>query len=54
MGSGYLRQPDTEGRYSQLERESLGVVFVITRFRQYILGRTFESFSTHQHCPKTT
>ena len=29
-------------RYSQLEREMLGVVFAITRFRQYVLGRPFE------------
>ena len=35
-------------RYSQLEREMLGVVFVITRFRQYVLGRHIQAFTDHK------
>ena len=39
---------DVETRYSQLEREMLGVVFTITRFRQYVLGRAVEVFTDHK------
>ena len=38
---------DTEMRYSQMERQVLGVVFAITRFRLYVLGRSFEVFTDH-------
>lgn len=37
-----------ETRYSQLEREMLGVVFAITRFRQYVLGRHIQAFTDHK------
>ena len=36
---------DTESRYSQIEREMLGVVFALNRFRQYVLGRHVMLFS---------
>lgn len=39
---------DIETQYSKLEREMLGVVFAITRFRQYVLGRTVEVFTDHK------
>lgn len=39
---------DAEVRYSQLEREMLGIVFAITRFRQYVLGRPFEVITDHK------
>ena len=41
-------EPLTETRYSQLEREILGVAFAITRFRQYILGRDVQVFTDHK------
>ena len=37
-----------ESRYSQLEREMLAVVFAITRFRQYVLGRPVQVFTDHK------
>lgn len=37
-----------ETRYSQLEREMLGVVFSITRFHQYVLGRHVQVFTDHK------
>lgn len=37
---------DVDTRYSQLEREMLGIVFATMRFRQYVLGRTFEVLRT--------
>ena len=39
---------DAETRYSQLEREMLGVVFALTRFRQYVLGRHVDVFTDHK------
>ena len=39
---------DTEMLYSQMKREMLGVVFAITRFRQYYLGQPFEVFADHR------
>ncbi|XP_065195493.1 uncharacterized protein K02A2.6-like [Sycon ciliatum] len=39
---------DVESRYSQLEREMLGVVFGLTRFRQYVLGREVQVFTDHK------
>ena len=39
---------DVERRYSQLEREMLGVVFGLTRFRQYVLGRGVQVFTDHK------
>ena len=37
-----------ETRYSQLEREMLGIVFALTRFRQYVLGRHIEVYTDHK------
>ena len=39
---------DAETRYSQLEREMLGVVLALTRFRQYVLGRHVDVFTDHK------
>ena len=39
---------EVESRYSQLEREMLGVVFGLTRFRQYVLGRHVEVYTDHK------
>ena len=39
---------DAETRYSQLEREMLGVVFALNRFRQYVLGRHVEVHTDHK------
>ena len=39
---------DVESRYSQMEREMLGVVFSLTRFRQYVLGRNVTVFTDHK------
>ena len=39
---------DVETRYSQLEREMLGVVFALQRFRQYVLGREVEVRTDHK------
>jgi len=39
---------DVETRYSQLEREMLGIVFALTRFRQYVLGRFVEVYTDHK------
>ena len=37
-----------ESRYSQLEREMLGIVFSLTRFRQYVLGRSVQVVTDHK------
>ena len=39
---------DAEKRYSQLDKEGLAIVFVVTRFRQYLLGRHFTIYSDHK------
>ncbi|XP_065177704.1 uncharacterized protein K02A2.6-like [Sycon ciliatum] len=39
---------EVETRYSQMEREMLGVVFALQRFRQYVLGRHVEVHTDHQ------
>eukprot|EP00117_Sycon_ciliatum_P026714 scpid19450/ scgid21866/ Transposon Ty3-I Gag-Pol polyprotein; Gag3-Pol3; Transposon Ty3-2 TYA-TYB polyprotein; Capsid protein; p24; Spacer peptide p3; Nucleocapsid protein p11; Ty3 protease; p16; Spacer peptide J; Reverse transcriptase/ribonuclease H; p55; Integrase p52; Integrase p49 len=39
---------DVESRYSQLEREMLGIVFSLTRFRQYVLGRSVQVVTDHK------
>ena len=39
---------DVETRYSQVEREMLGIVFTLTRFRQYALGRHIEVYTDHK------
>ena len=37
-----------EQRYSQLDKEGLAIVFGVTRFRQYLLGRHFSLLSDHK------
>ena len=37
-----------EKRYSQLDREALALVFGVTRFRQYLLGRQFKLLTDHK------
>lgn len=37
-----------EQNYSQIERESLAIVFGITMFRQYLLGRHFKPLTDHK------
>ncbi|UYV83435.1 K02A2.6-like [Cordylochernes scorpioides] len=37
-----------EKRYSQLEREALGIVFGVTRFRNYLLGNSFTLRTDHK------
>ena len=37
-----------EKKYSQLDKEALAIIFGITRFRQYLLGRHFTICSDHK------
>ena len=39
---------DTESRYSNIEREMLGVVFTLTRFHQYTYGRAVTVVTDHK------
>lgn len=37
-----------EKNYSQLDKEALGLVFGVTKFRQYLWGREFEAVTDHK------
>ena len=39
---------NAEQDYSQIERESLAVVFGVTKYRQYLLGRHFKLLTDHK------
>ena len=39
---------NAEQNYSQIERESLVVVFGVTKYRQYLLGRHFKLLTVHK------
>ena len=39
---------DIERRYSQTDKEALGLVWACERFHEFLLGKTFELFTDHK------
>ena len=37
-----------EQKYAQIEREALAIIFVVTRFHQYLYGRSFMLVTDHK------
>ena len=45
---------DTESRYSNIEREMLGVVFALTRFYQYTYSHAFVAYTLVSYAANTS
>ena len=39
---------DTESKYSAFEREALGVIFALLKFRHYLISNKFKLYTDHQ------
>ena len=44
----FASKTETESRYSNIEREMLGIVFGLERFHQYVYGRHVEVHTDHK------
>ncbi|UYV65610.1 K02A2.6-like [Cordylochernes scorpioides] len=48
VGFAFPTLTPAEKKYSQMERETLGIVFGVTRFRNYLLGNSFTLRADHK------